>query len=259
MISYAQNFEDVILNRAFGGRTTGFYIDVGAGDPMIDSVTCWFHSIGWRGINIEPAPDYFARLKAARPSDVNLDCAVGAAFGAGEFHAVTGSGLSSLDEACVELAWKHGFAVNPIRVEIRTLADICRDHAPGPIDFLKIDVEGFERQVIEGADWRNYRPKIVIAEATRPMTQQPSHHDWEPILLDNDYAFAWFDGLNRFYVAREHAELAPVIALPPNLFDEFRRYPELPSINEAVARWRDRALAAEAALAARQAPESGKP
>jgi len=257
MISYAQNFEDVILSRAFRGKATGFYIDVGAGDPTIDSVTCWFYSIGWRGINIEPSREYFELLKRDRPGDINLDCAIGASGGTGDFYEVEGSGLSSLDEDCVDRAQLHGFPVRRSEVEIRTLADVCREAADQPIDFLKIDVEGLELQVIEGADWTAYRPRIVVVEATRPLTREPSYGDWEPVLLRNGYSFAWFDGLNRFYVAREHSELAATIAMPPNLFDEFIRYAELPSINFAMQEWRQRALAAEAALRALR--DSGTP
>ena len=61
MISYAQNQEDVMLARALAGTTNGFYIDVGAHDPVIDSVTKMFYDRGGRGINVEPGA-IFARL-----------------------------------------------------------------------------------------------------------------------------------------------------------------------------------------------------
>ena len=76
-VSYAQNFEDVLLWRALGGVTDGFYIDVGAAHPDIDSVTRAFYDRGWSGINIEPTPEYSLRLAAARPRDVNLRLVLG--------------------------------------------------------------------------------------------------------------------------------------------------------------------------------------
>jgi heptosyltransferase II len=79
MVSYAQNAEDVVLRRAFSGVPTGFYVDVGASSPVDDSVTLHFYERGWRGVNVEPDPDDFRALVAARPRDVNLHAAVGPA------------------------------------------------------------------------------------------------------------------------------------------------------------------------------------
>src|SRR5215831_3973844 len=77
-ISYAQNFEDVMLWRALKHIDKGFYIDVGANDPDKDSVTKAFYERGWRGINVEPVPQWFERLEKARPRDLNLQLALGA-------------------------------------------------------------------------------------------------------------------------------------------------------------------------------------
>ena len=74
-ISYAQNLEDVMLYRALKDVHKGFYIDVGAQDPVFDSVTNAFYERGWRGINIEPLQQWFDRLTAYRPDDINLQLA----------------------------------------------------------------------------------------------------------------------------------------------------------------------------------------
>ncbi len=89
-ISYAQNGEDVLLYRALRHVVRGCYIDVGAADPVIDSVTCAFYERGWRGINIEPSPAAFARLAAARPEDLNLNIAAGETDGEMPFFLVEG-------------------------------------------------------------------------------------------------------------------------------------------------------------------------
>src|SRR4051795_10637609 len=77
MLSHAQNFEDVMLARALGNICNGFYVDVGAWDPNIETVTRHFYEMGWRGINVEPAPAYHAMLETARPRDINLRIAAG--------------------------------------------------------------------------------------------------------------------------------------------------------------------------------------
>lgn len=85
MINFAQNFEDVILARIFHDRRTGFYVDVGAHYPLIDSVTEHFYRLGWRGINIEPLPSAFEELSRTRTHDVNLNFAIAEEEGEVEF------------------------------------------------------------------------------------------------------------------------------------------------------------------------------
>ena len=98
-VSYAQNFEDVILWRALKEVQEGFYIDVGANDPDVDSVTKAFYEKGWRGINIEPIQEWFVRLEAQRPRDINLPIAGGSASGELIIHELEGTGLSTSDAA----------------------------------------------------------------------------------------------------------------------------------------------------------------
>lgn len=221
-VSYAQNFEDVMLWRALGAYSPGFWIDVGASDPTVHSVTRAFFERGWRGINIEPREEEFALLEAARPTDVNLKLAVSEAAGAMMFHACEDAGLSTLDAAVAARHRADGRGVTERRVETRSLAEICREYAPGPIHFLKIDVEGAERGVLLGADFVRFRPWIVLVEATAPLGREDTSGEWEPILLAAEYRFAWFDGLNRYYIAAERREaLAEHFTVPPNVFDGF--------------------------------------
>ncbi|MBV9783074.1 MAG: FkbM family methyltransferase, partial [Acidisphaera sp.] len=255
--SYAQNFEDVLLWRALGHIPAGFYIDVGAAHPDVDSVTRAFYDRGWSGIDVEPVADFARRLQACRPRDVVLPLALGERAGQGELYVVVGTGLSTLERQVVDGYGEGKFPVEPGLVQIETLAEICRRHAPADIHFLKIDVEGSERAVLAGADFAAFRPWIVLVEATAPMSTVETHAAWEPLLLEAGYRFVWFDGLNRFYVAAErHAALAPSFRTPPNVFDDFLRIADTDwtrRISEAetrVAALLDRAVAAEARAAA---------
>ena len=226
-VSYAQNFEDVLLWRALWHVERGFYIDAGAGEPEADSVTCAFYQRGWSGINIEPAAAPFALLQAARPRDINLNVAAGAVDGESQFLLVGGgNGLSTLQEERFATLWEEGWPLELTRVSVRRLAGICRDHVPQHIHFLKIDVEGFERAVLEGSDLATWRPWIIVVEATRPNSQETSHAEWQDLLDAARYHLVYWDGLNRFYLAAEHAELASAFAAPPNVFDRFVRESE---------------------------------
>jgi len=228
-ISYAQNFEDVMLMRALKGVKRGCYIDVGACAPDADSVTRLFYEQGWRGINVEPNPHYLSLLSEQRAGDKNLGIALSDAEGMQTFHVIGDTGLSSLS---AEIAATHktaGMSSTEISVSVLTLQKLWIDHIPTGCDvhFLKIDVEGLEASVIRGGDWAKHRPWIVVVEATAPASQEPSHKEWEPILLAHGYGFAYWDGLNRFYVADEHADLKSAFSAPPNVFDNFVLYSQV--------------------------------
>ena len=226
-VSYAQNFEDVMLWRALSGIERGFYIDVGTADPDTDTVTRAFYDRGWSGINIEPVAVSMRRIAATRLRDINLQVAVGRTPGSATFYVVEGTGLSTLVEEGLSRLDRAGYAAEQTTVEVTTLADICAEHVPeavGAIHFLKIDVEGAEADVLAGADFKRFRPWIVLIEATAPMSSEQTHAAWEPGLLAAGYRFVYFDGLNRFYVALEHLDaLEPCFAAPPNVFDDFIR------------------------------------
>jgi FkbM family methyltransferase len=225
MISYAQNFEDVLLNRAFSGVDRGFYVDIGAHDPVIDSVTKHFYDRGWSGINIEPG-SIFQRLVLERPRDINLNIAVTDHSGdVTLFEYPDVSGLSTLrSETPPSIRSLVSMRV-PKVVRGETLTEILAAHAPDKlINFLKIDIEGHEGQVINSTNWQQFRPEIILVEATVPNTQIPSHVPWESSLLGADYRFCYFDGLNRFYVRSESARLADCFSLPVNVFDGFTKF-----------------------------------
>jgi FkbM family methyltransferase len=225
MISYAQNAEDVVLARLFADQPTGRYVDIGAGDPVADSVTKHFYDRGWRGINVEPIAGVAEQLRKARPQDVNLAVAVGAKPGRMTLHVVPSAcGRSTLDDGLArDYREEQGWEVSDVEVEVVTLADLLDEH-PGAVDFLKIDVEGAERDVIEGADWARHRPRIVVVEATDPGSSTQSHEGWEHVLLEAGYRCALFDGLNRFYAQAADDSAFTVLTSPANVLDEYERY-----------------------------------
>lgn len=227
-VSYSQNGEDVMLNRALSGVKSGFYVDVGAAEPEADSVTFAFYKNGWRGINLEPAVGSFNRLSSLRPRDINLNVAVGDRNGIVDFFSVDGgNGLSTTIPQQMEILKINGWngTINP--VPLLTLSSILEKYAEKEVHFLKIDVEGSERAVLAGAELSRYRPWIILIEATKPNSQEATHQDWEDLLVDANYHFAWFDGLNRFYVSAERLELMSAFRVQPNVFDNFIRYAEL--------------------------------
>ena len=246
VVSYAQNGEDMVLARAFPDVSSGLYIDVGASDPVVDSVTKHFYDRGWRGINIEPAIAALEKLQDTRPDDVNLGLAVGAAEGTAIFYELPlqMTGCSTLSPELAEQYRRDGWEPEEREVQITTLAHVCGEHVGDrEIDFLKIDVEGDELAVLTGADLGRFRPRVLVVEATRPGTSKPSHAEWEPLVLEARYEFVLFDGLNRFYVRDEDRALAEKLGTPANYFDDY--------VPHKYASWREQAE--NATLQAQQA------
>lgn len=231
-VSFAQNFEDVMLWRALKSVSNGYYIDVGAHDPDSDTVTRAFYERGWRGINIEPVKTYHDALCRARSRDINLRLAAGPARGTRRFYEIPGTGLSTLDPEISARHARAGWQSAEHTIEQRPLRDIWSEHVTGDVHFLKIDVEGAEAEVLAGADLERQRPWIIVVEATEPLSQVSSHEAWEPMLTRADYRFVYFDGLNRFYIAAERNELAECFNAPPNCFDDFVRAREYFAVRE---------------------------
>ena len=217
-ISYAQNHEDILLARVFPDQR-GMYIDVGANHPIFHSVTKLFSDRGWTGINVEPSPPVFDRLKLDRPNDVNLNVGVGdevatlTFFESPDYH-----GWSTFLLELAQHYQKIGVRVNQRSVPVTTLARICAEHVGDrTIDFLKVDAEGFEHQVLLGADFRTWRPRVLVVE--NAWTEV-----WEPLVFGADYLFAAFDGINRFYVRREDEALLGPLKATVNILDNFVPY-----------------------------------
>jgi hypothetical protein len=135
-------------------------------------------------------------------------------------------------EAHARGAAVFGADFRTLRVPVTTLAALCDAHRPERIDFLKVDVEGAEADVLAGADWEHWRPRVVIVEAMAPGSMAEAWRQWEPLLLRHRYRLAFFDGLNRFYAAEEEAVLAARFPREPAAWDvvrhlyEFGRAPD---------------------------------
>ncbi|WP_412526690.1 FkbM family methyltransferase [Burkholderia lata] len=219
--SYAQNFEDVMLWRALKHIERGFYIDIGAQDPRIDSVSLLFYEQGWRGMHVEPTPYYAEALRRGRPDETVLQAAVGSESTALRFYEIPGTGISTADEKIVEQHRARGFQDREIVVPCVTLASVFEAAGDRDIHWLKVDVEGFERQVLDSWGGSAARPWIVVVESTLPLTQIDCHDEWESVLDRRGYSAVYFDGLNRYYIAHERHELKEAFAVPPNVFDDF--------------------------------------
>ena len=232
MLTYSQNFEDVILARLFCEQKTGFYIDVGACHPEALSVTKHFYDLGWRGINIEPIPSLINLFNKSRPRDINLNVAIDVSDGKRLFYeAEDFDALSTFDPEQAEFLRSTGHQLSEYFVDTVSLNYVFEKFGCDSVDFLKIDVEGSEESVLRSLDLAKHRPRVLVIEAMQPAREFPgwgnhrqvSNWPWEDLVTSNGYIFAYFDGISRFYVRSEDKALLPRFELPPGCFDSIHR------------------------------------
>ncbi len=224
-ISYAQNFEDVMLWRVFKDIKNGYYVDVGSQDPVVDSVSYAFSQNGWKGLSVEPTEQYVTLFKETRPQDDIIQAFVSDHKTQLEFYVFPDTGLSTANSEISEGHKLAGFECVTKLVETITLDDVLRHAGNREIHWLKIDVEGHEEQVVKG--WTNdVRPWVLVLESFLPLSgvqtlhKIESYHTWEPSLLEKGYEFVYADGPNRFYLHKDHLDLKPSFRFPPNVLED---------------------------------------
>jgi FkbM family methyltransferase len=221
MYSFSQNFEDVYIHRAFSDVENGFYIDAGAFDPVVDSITKMLYDLGWSGINIEPGPS-FVNFKS-RVRDINLPYALTATDGEVVFHyneADPGTSTTALSNVSNDDQTVRSYTVHSI-----TLQKLVEDHASGRhIHFLKLDVEGAEWDILQSTDWHRIRPELIIAESSFPYSNERRDIGWADHMETFGFHEVFFDGVNTYYLREESLHRRAAFNFPVNVLDGVRKF-----------------------------------
>jgi len=251
-ISYAQNREDVVLWRALGHIPAGRYVEVGANHPRTESVTRAFYDRGWSGITVEPMHEFAEAHRAERPRDTMVEAVItDEDTDTVVLHEIAATGLSSIVDSVGAQHRAAGATVVDKPVRALRLSDVLERHGTlgQDVHFMLVDTEGSEPQVLASVDFDRFRPWVLVIESTAPNSTVQTHEMWEPDLLAAGYLFCLFDGLSRFYVAEERAELLQArLAYPACVLDTFveaRAYALLEGRQDLiweVRRWRAEAL-----------------
>lgn len=166
--SYSQEGEDMILRRLFEKQKTGFYVDVGAHHPKRFSNTFFFYKKGWRGINIDAMPNSMSLFNKIRPRDINLEIPISDKKQKLKYYMFNEAALNCFSKELAEKRnGKYDYKIiSEKEMETSTLEEILEKHLPydQEIDFMSIDVEGLDLQVLKSNNWRLFRPKIVLME-----------------------------------------------------------------------------------------------
>ncbi|MGI8584330.1 MAG: FkbM family methyltransferase [Chitinophagaceae bacterium] len=167
-IYYSQEGEDIILERIFSEKENGFYIDIGAHHPTRFSNTYKLYLRGWRGINIDATPGSMIPFEDIRPEDINLEMGISATEKEIEYYIMDEPALNTFFRERVDhlIADTPYNLINSVVVKTKTLGNVLKQFLPAGkhIDFLTIDVEGLDFEILESNDWTKYRPYIVLTE-----------------------------------------------------------------------------------------------
>ena len=168
---FAQAGEDAILYGIFNEKMQsgekGFFVDIGAFHPIVHSNTFRFYLSGWRGINIDACPGSMNLFNKIRPQDINLEIGIGKIKGESRYYLLDEK--STMNSFSKQNLVSHGMlegVKQELLLEMTTLEDILDTHSNNfcEIDFLSIDVEGLDFDVLESNNWEKYQPKVIVVE-----------------------------------------------------------------------------------------------
>ncbi len=168
-LSFAQESEDLVLNKIFGNQSNGFFIDIGANHPIRFSNTWFFYKKGWRGINIEPNPEMFKLLQQYRPHDLNLNIGISDKKGLLNYFMFNEPALNTFSEyERDQYLQKSEYSLEKeLKVDVDTLESVFKENNISrnqAIDFMSIDAEGFDLKVLQSFDISVYTPKVILIE-----------------------------------------------------------------------------------------------
>jgi len=166
--SFAQVGEDMILNRYFNEKNEGFYVDIGANHPYIYSNTFKFYLKGWNGINVDANPGTKKLFDTLRPNDINIEAGISLHPGNLSFYRFENNVFNTMDKLTAEQHCKE-FSItikDVINIKTTTLAEMLNANLPPlqKIDFMSIDVEGLDMEVLRSNDWSKYKPEVLVVE-----------------------------------------------------------------------------------------------
>lgn len=207
--SYSQFNEDLLIDLLFSLKKTGFYLDIGANDPSFNNNTKRFYDKGWSGINIDPELESFNKFTTSRPRDINLNIGVAPVKGTLPFYRVVGdSTLSSFNvNIAKKMAAKLGLSVEEIRIEVLRLKDVFESYVKdSKVDFMSVDAEGLDLEILQSNDWNIFRPTLVMVEIDN------QYHDIVNYLDRCGYILVFNNYHNGIFIDRTTSE-APLKAI----------------------------------------------
>ncbi len=199
-LSYSQCGEDIILNIIFNSKKDGFYIDIGANNPKIQSNTYLLYLNGWKGINIDALPNSMDSFKKIRSKDINIEKAISNIEENLTYFKFENSFYNTLNESAIDRIKLHSPLVEKLPIKTTTLSNLLDNYEIKDIDFFSIDVEGLDLQVLMSNNWTKYRPKVIIIESFSGSINNLQEDNVYKYLLNLNYDYFCSTPTNAFFL-----------------------------------------------------------
>jgi FkbM family methyltransferase len=206
--SFSQNGEDLTIHKLLKNKKSGFYVDIGANDPTRFNNTKYFYQKGWSGINIEPDFNCFTKISKARQRDINLNLGIGRMSSNLVFYKFIPHTLSTFSGKEARRYLKQGYKLRGKKiVRVKKLSEVLDENIKDrKIDFMTIDTEGYDLEVLKSNDWSKYKPKVICIESVRHSIGKPKQvTSLESYLTVVGYSKILDNGLNSFYLDKRTA------------------------------------------------------
>jgi FkbM family methyltransferase len=224
--SYAQQGEDLIVDnvlKAIGIKGPATYLDIGAYDPVFDSNTYTLYRAGGHGVLVEPNPAKIARLEKIRPRDKTLNVGVGLSLQptTGDYYMIAGPSAGLLNtfskEDAEELQRKSpGKKVieKVLKMPLLNINAIMQEHLGGPPNFLSIDTEGMDLDILKTLDFDRFRPDVICVE-TLGVGGDTVNVDILYLLESKRYSARGATFVNTIFVDDRHLSVPGPLTAPP--------------------------------------------
>lgn len=203
MHRYSQKGEDYFIHKLLKFKKRGFYVDIGTNDPVRFNNTKYFYDRGWKGINIEPDVNCFRKIEKIRTRDINLNLGIGNANSELTFFQFIPDTLSTFSAKDAERYKRQGYTyMTKKKILVKKLSAVFEKYLGNKkVDFMTIDTEGYDREVLASNDWSKYRPKIICIESVEHLINGSGKDTGlEKLLIDKKYKKIWDNGINSIYL-----------------------------------------------------------
>lgn len=205
--SFSQKGEDLFIDTYFNHKKKGFYIDIGAFHPSRYNNTNFFYDRGWSGMNIEPTPSRIKLFINDRPRDINVNIGIGSKSGKFIFYEFDSEALSTFSKEETSSLMQVGYKLKKkTKIQMYRLEEVMRKYVKSDIDFMTVDTEGLDMEVLKSNNWKKYRPKLLCIETIDFIDQLTNHGNEldrknliSVYLLSQGYEELYSNGLNTIY------------------------------------------------------------
>lgn len=202
-LSYSQSGEDMILDTIFCETKNGVYVDIGANNPYEQSNTHYFYKKGWRGVNIDALPGSMNKFKKVRSKDVNIEAAISNEISDLTYYMFSSSFYNTFDGLEVERLKTISKLKGEIKIKTMKLRDLFNKLKITNIDFMSVDVEGLDFEVLKSNDWKLYRPKVIVTEYFSGGLELLNSDKLYLLLKDKGYMLLCNTPVNAFYIEND--------------------------------------------------------